>query len=158
MTRKKMPAIKVLHISSRGYHTIRVGTRKRRCRPIGGLRPKYFGTDFVIKFNDISEDSEFQQTTAELDRMKDIDYYDRKYFPKIFGYDRNVGYLVQEKISFKKDAEILWKERLRAEKIVSRLAKKYNLQDVGVAQYACGEDWNWAIRKDGRPVIYDFAL
>ena len=158
MTRQKAPNIKLLRYSHRGYHTIRVGTRKRSCRCTGGLRPKYFGTDFVVKFDDVEWSSEYKQTSLEIQRMGTIDPYDRRYFPKMLGYNNTEGYLVQERVEFKKPKDVTWAERLRAEKIVNRLNKKYGFTDVGVAQMACGVDWNWAIRKDGRPVIYDFAL
>lgn len=155
---KKPPKIKLLKYSERGWHTIRVGNRRRVIRCTGGLRPKYFGTNYVVKFNDVEWNSSYQQTTAELQMLKAMDPYDRRYFPKLLGCDVAAGYLVQELIEFKHPKDVPWAERLRAEKVVNRLKKKYALEDVIVAQYASGPDWNWGIRKDGRPVIYDFGL
>ena len=119
------------------------------CRDIGGVRPKYIGRNYVIKLED-----GWNQTINEIKVYKKLRQYDRKFFPKFLSFSKKDGFIIQERIQFKKRTTIGRKERNRAAQIVERLIKRYGLNgDIESDTLR-----NWGIRKDGRPVIFDFGI
>lgn len=142
----KIPKIRIIDTDARRV-TIWLGKRYVVCRDTGGIRPKYLARKYVIKFNCCLD-----QSSSEIKRYKRIRQSDRKYFPKMLVMNPKEGYLVQERIQFKK--HVTDKEDEEAIRIVRRLIKRYRIGDVE----ACDRGYNWNIRADGRPVIYDFGV
>ncbi len=153
----KAPKIKITNVGGECFSgekpiiriTWRGRTRYVRCWDTGGCRPKYLGRKFVVKLNDILD-----QTSTEIQILKQIRHYDKKYFPKILAICKDETFIVQERIEFKREQEVSEKELNKAIGIIERLIQKYEIGDVTPNIY--GD--NWAIRKDGRPVIYDFGV
>lgn len=108
-----------------------------------GLRFKYVATNFVVKFED-----EEKQCAREAKLWIEIDPRDRKFFAPIIRWNRKEGYILQPRIRFSKQRPT--KEQ---RKQVEKLADKYHLTDISTTS----DLWNWRLRWDGRPVIFDYS-
>ena len=127
-------------------HSIMINGEIKKLREIGGIRPKCFYDNYVIKFDDIDD---FQQSTREIETWKNIAKEHRKYFAKLVGWNSEKGYIIQEKIEFRRG-----RRSNAAKKIVEEMRKIYQLGDISF----CGDNDNWAVRKDGTPVIFDWGV
>lgn len=125
------------------------------CRRTGGARCKYLGKKYVVKLDD-----KYRQTRLEIDRyINEISPADKKYFPKLLGYDKvNYEYLIQERIKFKRvstrNGKVNRAVHKHAIRIIERLCEKYYLRRDINPEYPR----NWGIRENGQPVIFDFGF
>lgn len=131
------------------YYKIAVNNKIYKLRNRG--RHVYIGPKFVIKsWSSWEYDCRQKQTRNEIRfYLSKLKNEDRKYFPKLFAYDLKKAFLIQERIKFKRG-------RLSSKQteILNKLIKKYKFTDI-----SCERGWkyNCGVKKNGTPVIYDFA-
>jgi len=120
----------------------------------GGVRLKYMDQDIIIKFDREAWDGipNRCQSTKEINIwFSRIKKEDRKYFAKPIAYSRKHGYIAQKRIRFKKG-----RPTNKAREIIRDISKKYRIKDV-----ECGGafgKWNWGMRANGTPVIFDWGV
>jgi hypothetical protein len=118
--------------------------------PTGGhsgmCKTVYFGDEFVVKFDDMSEAQMF------------IEEEDRPHFAEVVYADINREWYVQRRVNCVPNAEIFEEDTLIAEE----LAWKYGFGDVGDmdgerygVDYRIGH--NFTLDLNGRVVIYDYS-
>lgn len=96
--------------------------QKIKLREFGGVRLKYMDEAIVIKFDDESRWGlrRRKQSTKEINTwFNRIKKEDRKYFAKPIAYSRRHGYIVQERIKFKRG-----RPTNRAREIIRDISKK----------------------------------
>ena len=116
---------------------------------MGGCRRKSFYGNYIIKFDrSYPDDSYNSQNEREIDLWKIMDKKDRKYFPKMIQYSKKDGYLIQERIRFRRG-----RKAISHRDIVMNLIEKYDITDISFS----GDNDNWGVRENGLPVIYDYG-
>ncbi len=129
--------------------------QKIKLREFGGVRLKYMDEAIVIKFDGESRWGlrNRKQSTKEINIwFNRIKKEDRKYFAKPIAYSRKHGYIAQERIKFKRG-----RPTNRARKIIQDISKKYRIKDIESGGGWAGK-WNWGMREDGTPVIFDWGV
>lgn len=108
--------------------------------------------DYVIKF-DAPTPCGFQSDT-EYNFWGKLCKDDKKYFSKLLFFNENEGYVIHERVRFKRGPI-----PLDTVEIVRQLRDKYDLIDVeAVYSFTKGKTYktNWGVTKDG-PIIYDYG-
>ena len=127
--------------------------QKIKLSDFGGVRLKYMDQNIIIKFDREARlgVSNRRQSTNEINIWFEIEKEDRKYFAKPIAYSRKHGYIAQKRIRFKKG-----RPTNKAREIIRDISKKYRIKDV-----ECGGafgKWNWGMRANGTPVIFDWGV
>ncbi len=125
-----------------------INGKKARKLVTGGSREVFEGEGIIVKL----DDEIWHQSSSEKKRWKGISSKDRQYFQEPIATGR--GWIAQRKIRFRRGRRPRWAYRL-----IGELAKKYNIEDF------MNWDWetefphfNWCMREDGTPVIYDWGV